>query len=459
MALDTLDIRGRKEKNKIAAGQNTFENEAPADGGVTSLSPNPNRTFAQANADNPGSTQPPHSNAQNPDTQSTGKPSTDRLINEREATPVTSFKDTGFGAWGKGAVSLLMPSGDGTFFSLTVEGADALSDNPAEAPKFAITKKPTGAGTASTMSYDDYVRYYGAKRPEAFKKERELQREREKIIKETGTDIFGNISSPFVFPDARKKGVESFTSNERIVSQNAWQLIRNPELAKNVLMTQTFDILTEQVTIPEGMLGDIKTAMEKRDYATVKLLQERALTHIGENEAKGKGLERLRALTETMKTIDEYAKKYKQPYQVNIENAIGEEADRIFGDVQDSLNIRSEFQPELRGLDYNDMSVEDKMKILSYMTANPHPMPEDYADVKGEPVARTDTTGAPLSDNEIRALQADADAAARQERFETDLATYKQGLRTILTGDKKYSAIREKLSKINNMTYFYKSYR
>ena len=48
-------------QRKEAKDEKALKIETPADGGVTSLSPNPNRTFAQANADNSGSTQPPHS--------------------------------------------------------------------------------------------------------------------------------------------------------------------------------------------------------------------------------------------------------------------------------------------------------------------------------------------------------------------------------------------------------------
>jgi len=61
-------------------------------------------------------------------------------FHENDANPVTSFRDTGFGAWADGTVAQMFPPSEEGWAGFTFDRVSAVAENPAENPKIAITR-------------------------------------------------------------------------------------------------------------------------------------------------------------------------------------------------------------------------------------------------------------------------------------------------------------------------------
>ncbi len=148
----------RSERGKNATTESYGIGTIPnTDGGAQSLGP--------AAANNPAAQNGAGIPVEPAGAASSGSPTRDRLINEGDATPVTSFVGTGFGTWANG-VSAMFGATERDYNAFGFDRVGTLSENPADAPKIAVTR-PVGstAGTVSRMSEAEWNRYFGSSRP------------------------------------------------------------------------------------------------------------------------------------------------------------------------------------------------------------------------------------------------------------------------------------------------------
>lgn len=251
---------GVADKNETRENIKTFDKdyneskpETPIntaiDGGIVSQNPNP----ASVESSSPAKS---------------GSPSYDKLTKTLDATPVTSFAETGFGEWNK---NLTFAGSNDDLIPTYLERTNSyLAESSPFAPlKIAITKPRDGAKEVWHMSQESYRRYFAYGKMKDF--------------------VAENPSYHHIVDHAQKlKGrlpEEDFAStNMRVIDHNAWKLIRDPKTAMNTIMGHVYDILATEVELPESFMANMKKAIDENDLIMIRAYRDRALRDLGKNQ-------------------------------------------------------------------------------------------------------------------------------------------------------------------------------